>query len=332
MACHYCIFLVANGMNKLGNSGKFWIGIIGVFVLITLFAPLISPDSSENANDQNLYLAKQKPLSQAFIITKGDSVFFANKLETEPNSKVSFVSIADNHKTTIKPDGVEEKFYWLGTDKFGRDLLSRLLGGARISLSVGFLAVCISLFFGLTLGLVAGYFGGWPDKIISWVINVVWSIPTLLLVIGLTVAFGKGLFQVFIAVGLTMWIELARVTRGQVISLKEKEFVIAAKLLGMPQIKIFWRYILPQLTGVILVLSAANFSTAILLEAGLSFLGIGAQIPTPTWGGIIKNHFSLISTEYAFIPLLAGGCIMMCVMAFMQMSNALQQFFDKRSQ
>lgn len=319
-------------MNKLGNNGKFWIAIIGVFILITLLAPFISPDKTENANDQNLYLAKQKPFSSAYVITKADSLFYAQEIRQVSDSMISFVSLANNAKRILKADNIERKTYWLGSDKFGRDLLSRLLGGARISLAVGFLAVCISLFFGLSLGLIAGYFGGWPDKIISWIINVVWSVPTLLLVIGLTVAFGKGLFQVFIAVGLTMWIELARVTRGQVISLKEKEFVISAKLLGVPKIKIFWRYILPQLTGVILVLSAANFSTAILLEAGLSFLGIGAQIPTPTWGGIIKNHFSLISTEYAFIPLFAGACIMMCVMAFMQMSNALQQFFDKRSQ
>jgi peptide/nickel transport system permease protein len=319
-------------MNKLGNNGKFWIGAIAIFALLAILAPVISPDRSENANSQNLYLAKTSPFTTIYSIHYGDNIFYTTEFAELASNELRFKALNDGNTRTLLPDTMEQQLYILGTDKFGRDLLSRLLGGARISLAVGFLAVCISLFFGLSLGLIAGYFGGWPDKVISWIINVVWSVPTLLLVIGLTVAFGKGLFQVFIAVGLTMWIELARVTRGQVISLKEKEFVIAAKLLGMPQIKIFWRYILPQLTGVILVLSAANFSTAILLEAGLSFLGIGAQIPTPTWGGIIKNHFSLISTEYAFIPLLAGGCIMMCVMAFMQMSNALQQFFDKRSQ
>lgn len=320
-------------MGKLGRSGKIWISVIAAFVMLAVLAPFISPDKSENANAQNLYFAKLKPFSKVYTIHTSDSVFYANTIETNGNT-VSFIAISDDaaHTYDLQSATTSSQTFVLGTDKFGRDLLSRLLGGARISLAVGFLAVCISLFFGLSLGLIAGYFGGWPDKIISWIINVVWSIPTLLLVIGLTVAFGKGLFQVFIAVGLTMWIELARVTRGQVISLKEKEFVISAKLIGVPQIKIFWRYILPQLTGVILVLSAANFSTAILLEAGLSFLGIGAQIPTPTWGGIIKNHFSLISTEFAFIPLIAGACIMMVVMAFMQMSNALQFYFDKRNQ
>src|SRR5699024_6728474 len=127
---------------------------------------------------------------------------------------------------------ISKRTFWLGTDKYGRDFLSRMLIGIRVSLSIGFVAVLISLLIGITLGAVAGYFGGKTDNIIMWLINVTWSIPTLLLVIALTLVLGKGVWQVFIAVGLTMWVGVARVVRGQVMTIKEKQYVTAARALG----------------------------------------------------------------------------------------------------
>lgn len=221
--------------------------------------------------------------------------------------------------------------YLLGTDKFGRDMLSRLMAGTIISLSVGLISVLISLLLGITLGAIAGYFGGWIDDFITWIINVVWSIPTLLLVIAITFALGKGFVQVFIAVGLTMWVEVARVVRGQVLSLKNMEYIEASRALGFSTFRIISRHIIPNILGPVIVISAANFASAILLEAGLSFLGIGAQIPMASWGQMIKDHYAYITTDMAYLAILPGLAISLLVLAFMLIGNGLRDSLDTRS-
>jgi ABC-type dipeptide/oligopeptide/nickel transport system permease subunit len=220
------------------------------------------------------------------------------------------------------------KYFVLGTDKFGRDFLSRLMAGTLVSLSVGCIAVLISLLIGITLGALAGFYRGWLDELIMWFINVVWSIPTVLLVIAITLALGKGFYQVFIAVGLTMWVEVARVVRGQMLSLREKDFVEAGRVLGFSNIRIIINHMLPNIFGPVIVISAANFATAILLEAGLSFLGIGTQVPMASWGGIIKNHYYYIVTDLSHLALLPGLAIMILVLAFMLVGNGLRDAMD----
>ena len=215
----------------------------------------------------------------------------------------------------IKSNNIVRKTYYLGTDKYGRDLLSRLMAGTWISLSVGFISVFISLVIGITLGAIGGYFRGWVDDVIIWVINVVWSIPTLLLVIAITLALGKGHWQVFIAVGLTMWVEVARVVRGQVLSLREKEFVEAGRALGFTNFRIISGHIIPNVLGPVIVISAINFAAAILVEAGLSFIGIGAQPPQATWGKIIAEHKGYIITGNAYLAAFPGIAIVLMVLA-----------------
>ena len=228
-------------------------------------------------------------------------------------------------------DIIYSRTFYLGTDKYGRDLLSRLMVATRISLSVGFIAVILSLIIGISLGLIAGYYGSWVDKLIMWLINVVWSIPTLLMVISISLALGKGFWQVFVAVGLTMWVEVARVVRGQVLSLKQMEYIQAVKVLGFGDFRIMFRHILPNIISPIIVISAANFASAILIEAGLSFLGIGAQAPMPSWGAMIKDHYSYIILDKAYLAIAPGMAIMLLVLAFMLVGNMLRERLDVRA-
>lgn len=239
---------------------------------------------------------------------------------------------AEELKTEVSGHHIEKRKYYFGTDKFGRDYFSRLMGGAIVSLSVGFIAVIVSLLIGVVLGSLAGYFRGKIDDLIVWFTNVVWSIPTLLMVMAITLMLGKGFWQIFVAVGLTMWVEVARVTRGQFMSLREKEFVEAGKVLGFSDTRIIFKHILPNTLGPLIVISASNFATAILIEAGLSFLGIGAQPPMPSWGSMIKEHYGYILLDKAYLALIPGLAIALLVMAFVLLGNGIRDVFDIKRQ
>jgi len=221
--------------------------------------------------------------------------------------------------------------FWLGTDRFGRDILSRLIIGTRISLSVGLVAVIISLSLGIFLGALGGYYRGRLDEMILWFMNIVWSIPTLLLVFAITLAIGKGFWQVFIAVGLTLWVNVARTLRGQILAIRELDYIVATRALGFRDIRIISRHVLPNVLGPVLVVAAANFATAILIEAGLSFLGVGVQPPAPSWGLMIKENYSFIITHNPLLAIIPGIALMLLVLAFNLLGNGLRDALDVRT-
>jgi ABC-type dipeptide/oligopeptide/nickel transport system permease subunit len=235
-------------------------------------------------------------------------------------------------RADLEKHNIITKKYLLGTDHAGRDMLSRLMIGTRISLLVGLISVIISIVIGLVLGAIGGYFRGWVDEVIMWFINVVWSIPTLLLVIAITLVLGKGTWQVFVAVGLTMWVDVARVVRGQILSLREQEFIEAGRALGYSHSRLIFRHVMPNVMGPVIVIGASNFASAILIEAGLSFLGIGAQPPTPSWGAMINENRGYILVEGgAYLAILPGLAIMVMVLAFMLVGNGLRDAIDTRA-
>ncbi|MDA9335677.1 ABC transporter permease [Flavobacteriaceae bacterium] len=340
---------------------SFWFIILMAF--ISVFAYVLAPDDSQFANQMHVSIHSKQPgfKVQMLVIPntlKTDQnffnrVFFGNsnppteipitRYQIE-NNQVSYIEYASEGleglekrinfpseiASSLRPYVISKTFYF-GTDKYGRDLLSRILVGARISFSIGFVAVFISVLIGVLLGSIAGYFGGKWDTLIMWLINVTWSIPTLLLVIAITLALGKGFWQVFIAVGLTMWVEVARIVRGQVMSVKEMQYVTAAEALGFSDFRIIRKHILPNILAPVIVISAANFAAAILIESGLSFLGIGAQPPMSSWGAMIKDHYNYIILGKPYLALIPGFCIMSLVMAFMLIGNTLRDALDVKN-
>ena len=272
--------------------GLIWISLLAV---VAIAGPVIRPDASHYANSQDL--------EQALL---------------EPGSSVAL------------EDGTTKR-HWLGTDRYGRDVLSRLMAGSAISLGVGLSAVLISLLIGIFLGAWAGYRGGRIDAFVSWWIQVIWTLPTLLMVLAITLAFGKGLWQVFLAIGLTMWVDVARVVRGQFMSLREMEFIEAAQAIGYSDLRIMFRHMLPNAVGPIIVIAAANFAAAILIESGLSFLGYGAQIPIPSWGNIVQEHYHLITGRHAWLAIAPGGLIVSVVLAFTFIGDGLREWHGQQS-
>ena len=217
----------------------------------------------------------------------------------------------------------------LGTDDLGRDLLSRVIVGAQVSLFVGVSTVIIALVAGLILGILAGYLGGWVDHIIMRYIDLQWAFPNFIIAVYLVAVFGTGLSNVIVAISLAFIDDFARIARGMVLSIKEEQYVAAARTVGVSDIRIMWRHILPNAAAPIIVLATVSVSYAILGEATLSFLGLGVDASTPTWGLILADGRSFISRAW-WLGIFPGLAIMLTVLSINFIGDALRDFLDVR--
>lgn len=342
--------------------------VIALVVLVAIFAYPLAADKSPNANKMVVELSAkpigykktflkvpkaQQPAATSFLerlflgtpdayhwIPINGWVLLADGIQVrhyiddglEDNLKYTYKELKVSAQPSEAKQLLVTKTYLLGTDRYGRDIYSRLLIGARVSIGVGIISVLLSLTIGIVMGTLAGWYGGWVDYLVMWFVNILWAIPTLLLVFAITLTIGKGFWEIFIAIGLSSWVSTARLIRGQVMQIKELDFVVAARSLGFRDLRIIFKHILPNIAGPITVIAASNFATAILVEAGLSFLGIGVQPPMPSWGLMIKEHYNFLIAGNTMAALLPGIAIMLLVLAFNLLGNAIRDMLDVRHQ
>lgn len=325
--------------NKLAMGGLI---VTILLVIIALLADVLAPF---DPNAQILeYATKESGFTGNVLLKKSDipgakPISIPIQDYREEGDVVKYTSDEGNELSIEKSrlygnsaaEWHDEPTYLLGTDRYGRDVLSRLIYGARVSLKVAFFAELLSIVIGVLLGALAGFYRGWVDDVIMWFTNVVWSIPALLLIIAISIALGLGEWQTIIAIGVTGWVDMTRIVRGQFFSLRETEYVEATRALGLRNMRTIFRHILPNSLGPIIVIATAGFASAVIYEASLSFLGLGVQPPTSTWGQMILDGYGFIASGSNWgLTIYPALAIMIAVFAFNLFGDGLRDAFDPK--
>jgi oligopeptide transport system permease protein len=220
--------------------------------------------------------------------------------------------------------------YWLGTDTLGRDQFSRILYGARVSLLVGFVATAVALVIGVSWGIVAGFFGGKIDSTMMRIVDILYGLPFIIFIVLLMVIFGRNIWLLFLAIGAVEWLTMARIVRGQVLALKNQEFVLAAQAMGVRNLSLFFRHILPNILGTIAVYATLTIPQVMLLEAFLSFLGLGVQPPMSSWGTLIRYGVESME-EYPWMLIFPGLIFTITLFCLNFFGDGLRDAIDPRS-
>ncbi len=231
-----------------------------------------------------------------------------------------------NISKKLSPPSLE---HYLGTDHLGRDLFTRMLYGSQISLSVGFVAVAISIFIGILIGSISGYYGGWVDSLLMRFVDIMLCFPSFFLILTIVALLGPSLLKVMIVIGITSWMGTARFVRAEFLSLRERDYVQAARALGVKDSRIIFRHILPNALAPVFVTATLDVASAILVEAGLSFLGFGAQPPTPSWGNILTEGRTYIFDAW-WLTVFPGLAILITVLSFNLVGEGLRDALDPR--
>lgn len=316
--------------------------VITILALVALLADVIAP---YNPNQQILEYAVQPGGFRGNVLYRtsetgdGEKISIPIRSYSVRGDSIDYVDYIGNKKTiaTALLAGKSEQewhatpTFVCGTDRYGRDVLSRLIYGARVSISVGLIAESISLMIGVILGAFGGFFRGSVDNVVMWITNVVFAFPSILLVIAISVALGQGFWQAFIAIGVSSWVDTARIVRGQFFILRESDFVEATRALGFGSVRTIFKHILPNAIGPITVTSTAGFAGAIVAEAGLSFLGLGVQPPTASWGQMIRDGYGYIAAGSNWgLTVYPSVAIMLAVFAINLLGDGLRDALDPK--
>ncbi|HWR00494.1 MAG TPA: ABC transporter permease [Chlorobaculum sp.] len=262
---------------------------------------------------------------------EGDNVLFRQGIREKSIPIAELKDLSGNRKISgdAKPGFVISRTFLLGTDQYGRDIFSRVIYGSRISLSIGFLVVLISVTLGTVIGVSSGFFGGWVDNVLMRIVDVLIAFPALFLILIIIATFGNSIYLIVITLSFTGWMGVARIVRGQVLSLKEQEFILAAKSLGLSNLRIIFRHLVPNALTPVIVAATLRIGSIILTEAGLSFLGLGVQPPTPSWGNIINEGRDSLLNHW-WISTFPGIAILSTVVCFNLIGDGVRDALDPR--